>query len=294
MNWSLAKGAVVTEQTYISHPVCRTPRDSGSNLKFSIDVYSCDLELAPTHRDIQGDIFPICRWLRRFLLPFPWNWLWLYDSTGVRKLVTFGVEFSASDLAQCERREINGYTHVKVDYELRVCFGSKRGVLDFLCVYKGNDIGRVSVTFDGQHANGVDDDEEEKSCSVMWTEYTKSSEHSMKPVTHVDRYDKSSEREFPSLRANAHFIRAYQHQKSSLLWHASSLVELFQDKPSLERPKAIGNMYAQPISPRGNGKWQMAVFSRKSENKKPARKQWVSKTRTPATRTISLAANGNS
>jgi hypothetical protein len=90
------------------------------------------------------------------------------DSTGVRKLVTFGVEFSASDLAQCERREINGFTHVKVDYELRVCFGSKRGVLDFLCVYKGTDIGRVSVTFDGQHANGVDDDnDDEKSCSVM-------------------------------------------------------------------------------------------------------------------------------
>jgi hypothetical protein len=47
-------------------------------------------------------------------------------------------------------------------------------------------------------------------------------------------------------------------------------MESFQDKSSLERAKAIGNMYAQPIGPRGNGKWQMAVFSRKSENEKPA------------------------
>jgi hypothetical protein len=73
MNWSLAKGAVVTEKTYISHPVCRTPRDLGSNLKFAIDVYSCDLELAPTHRDIEGDIFPNHHWLRRSSLPFSRN-----------------------------------------------------------------------------------------------------------------------------------------------------------------------------------------------------------------------------
>jgi hypothetical protein len=43
-----------------------------------------------------------------------------------------------------------------------------------------------------------------------------------------------------------------------------------QDKSSLEQPKAIGNMYAQPFDPRGNGKWQMAASSRKSENEKPA------------------------
>jgi hypothetical protein len=39
-------------------------------------------------------------------------------------------------------------------------------------------------------------------------------------------------------------------------------VESFQDKSSLERPKAIGNMYAQPISPTGNGRWQKSSLAK--------------------------------
>jgi hypothetical protein len=162
MSWSLAKGDVVTEQTYISHSVCRTPREMGDSLKFAINVYCCDLDIAPTHRATQGIQSPSTVGSIDFIcLPR------LQHRPGVRRLATFGVDFSASDLAQCERKVINGCSHVKLDYELRVCFGSKRGVLNFLCVYKGNDIGRVSVTFDGQHADGADNDQVDTSCSVM-------------------------------------------------------------------------------------------------------------------------------
>lgn len=124
MNWSLRKGDVVTEQTYISHAVRRTPEDVQTALKFEITVYCCDLDNPPLHRELDG----------------------------VRKLVTFEVDLARFDLSQCERKFLNGSMHVKVDYELRVCFGSKRGVLNFLCVYNGKDIGSVAVTFDGQQA----------------------------------------------------------------------------------------------------------------------------------------------
>lgn len=56
MNWSLGKGDVVTEQTYISHSVHRTPKVSDENLKFSINVYCCDLDVAPSHRDDEGTL----------------------------------------------------------------------------------------------------------------------------------------------------------------------------------------------------------------------------------------------
>lgn len=42
IKWSLGKGDVVTEATYISHSVCRTPEYSEIGLKFAIPVYCCD------------------------------------------------------------------------------------------------------------------------------------------------------------------------------------------------------------------------------------------------------------
>jgi hypothetical protein len=114
-------------------------------------------------------------------------------------------------------------------------------------------------------------------------------------VTYVGRNDKKSERRdrvpFASSKCTFHS------GISTPRVFASIACELSCGKlprQVLSRTTKSDRKYVRPTH-QSNRKRQMAEeFSRKRETKKPARKQWVSKTRTPATRTISLAANGDS
>lgn len=132
------------------------------------------VDIAPQHRDDEGES-PSHLGLNSTAF-FALDPADFHESTGVRKLVALDVDLTSFDLSQCERKQVMGRTYVRVDYELRVYFGSKRGVLNFLCVYNGKEAGRVSVTFDGQNSNGAseihgggggDGEQNAEPCSVM-------------------------------------------------------------------------------------------------------------------------------
>jgi hypothetical protein len=98
--------------------------------------------------------------------------LWLNNYPGVRTLASLEIDLTTFDLSKCERRLIDGRNKIRIDYELKIYFGSKKGVLHFLCMHAGQEAGRTSVTFDGQDSSNNTDDtyrgeQTLKSCSVM-------------------------------------------------------------------------------------------------------------------------------
>lgn len=91
---------------------------------------------------------------------------------GVRKLANCDLDLTSFDLSSCKRKKIRGKHHVRIEYEIQIYFGSKKGVLDFLGVYNGAEVGRLSVKFDGQGSEGVNGvhgngEKAIESCGVM-------------------------------------------------------------------------------------------------------------------------------
>ena len=75
-------------------------------------------------------------------------------------------------MSKCERRMIGDYVEVRIRFELQIYFSSKKGVLNFLCMYDGREAGRTSITFDGQDPSFGPDghcqsEQQEQSCTVM-------------------------------------------------------------------------------------------------------------------------------
>ena len=72
----------------------------------------------------------------------------------MKKLATVEVDIKGLDLGQFQQKEHNGQMMVKLDMELEVHFGSRRGVLCFIVVVAGKEAGSVSVSFDGDDFTG--------------------------------------------------------------------------------------------------------------------------------------------
>ena len=62
------------------------------------------------------------------------------------------VDLTGLDLDKFEQKEKDGHRMCRLDMELQVQFGPRRGVLCFLSVIKGKEAGPVSVSFDGENS----------------------------------------------------------------------------------------------------------------------------------------------
>ncbi len=81
------------------------------------------------------------------------------------------VDLNGLDLSLFEQKEKDGRQLCKLDMELQVQFGSRRGVLSFASMIKGKEAGSVSVSFDGENSTdgllGLQDDLNESPTSCV-------------------------------------------------------------------------------------------------------------------------------
>lgn len=69
---------------------------------------------------------------------------------GVQNMATIYLNFRGVDMSSFESRIFGGRSMRRVDCDVTVSFGHRRGVLVFSCTVNGKEIGKTDVIFDSQ------------------------------------------------------------------------------------------------------------------------------------------------
>lgn len=117
MRWQLAKGDLVNETTEIQTSCFQTVYQDEQADSSATEIYISDYDDAPYH----------------------------VRHAGVRKLATVTIDMSTVDMNGHDYRVVNGRVLRQVAVDYKVQFGHRRGVLIFLAVIDGKNVGNATI-----------------------------------------------------------------------------------------------------------------------------------------------------